>query len=366
MSADQINQINQINHINPQTLINTPWMDLLFQNLPIIFMMIMGLSMLIYVILDGYDLGIGILLKSKKTRQAHGDLMIATIAPFWDANETWLVLGVGILLTCFPQAHGVILSQLYLPTAIMLLGLILRGAAFDFRVKAKSQWRNLWDAAFSGGSFIASGAQGWMLGAYILGFDHTQGYYYYFCALISICLIFTYRLLGACWLIIKSVDDVQQKAIVWARQSVIWLALGILAISLATPMISQQVFDKWFSLPNFILLLPIPFLTIILLALLIFQLTQAQNQIKLGIKLKKSQEVLPFMLSILVLMLAFYGLAYSIFPYIVPFKMDIWQAAASQEALEMIFYGAAIVVPMILAYTIYSYSIFKGKMTEIY
>lgn len=341
-------------------------LDLLFQNLPIVFMLIMGLSMLIYVILDGYDLGIGILLNSKVNRQKHGNLMIATIAPFWDANETWLVLGVGILLTCFPGAHGVILGQLYLPTAIMLLGLTLRGAAFDFRVKAKSEWQGLWDMAFSWGSFIAAGAQGWMLGAYILGFDSNQPYYHYFCVLIAVCLIFTYRLLGACWLIIKSVEEVQAKAIVWAKQSVIWLALGILAISLATPLISQQVFNKWFSMPNFILLLPIPFFTIILLGLLLLQLKQLQSQIKLGLQLKSLQEILPFLLSIAILILAFYGLAYSIFPYIVPFKIDIWQAASSLEALKMIFYGAGIVVPMILAYTIYSYRIFKGKMTEIY
>lgn len=350
------NLMNNINNVN--------YFQSFEQILPMFFMILMGLVMLIYVILDGYDLGIGILLSKKEIRKNHANPMIASIAPFWDANETWLVLGVGILLTCFPSAHGIILGELYLPVAVMLLGLIIRGAAFDFRVKARAAWRNLWDLGFSMGSILATAAQGWMLGAYILGFQKDLPFYLPFCALIAVCVIACYRLLGACWLILKSRDEVQKKAIVWAKQSVIWMGLGIAAISIATPLISPMVLNKW--LKNIVLLAPIPIFTMILLLLLYQQLSIMQKIMQKNDALTSFQEGTPFLLVVLILMLAFYGLAYSLFPYIVPFRMDVWQAATSFEALKMIFYGTIIVVPVIMLYTIFSYIIFKGKLTQLY
>ena len=201
--------------------------------LPIVFALVMALSMLAYVILDGYDLGVGALLDSADTVQQK-DAMIASIGPFWDANETWLVLGVGVLLVGFPMAHGVILGALYLPVALMLVALSLRGVAFDFRVKAKDHHRPLWDKTFYIGSMLASWSQGFMLGQLITGFKQDLSGYL-FSTLIGFCLIFAYRLLGAAWLIMKTEGALQLNAVNWAKSSLWLAAAGVLAISVATP-----------------------------------------------------------------------------------------------------------------------------------
>ena len=224
--------------------------------------------------MDGYDLGVGVLLNGGSDQEK--DMMIASIGPFWDANETWLVLGVGILLIAFPMAHGTILSSLYLEVAIMLVGLTLRGVAFDFRVKAREPHKPLWNAAFFGGSLLASLAQGFMLGHYITGFEHSFGAYA-FSALIGICVVAGYSLLGATWLIMKSEGELQKKAVRWA-QGALWLtAAGIAAVSIATPLISARVFDKWFSFPQFLLLsqiLPLRKQTLLLRQVLHLHLVQ--------------------------------------------------------------------------------------------
>ena len=181
--------------------------------LPEIFLALMGLAMLAYVVLDGFDLGVGILLPGGDDAQK--DTMIASIGPFWDANETWLVLGVGILLIAFPMAHGVILSSLYLPVTIMLIALILRGVAFDFRVKARAKHKHLWDRSFFAGSALAALSQGFMLGAYILGFEWSVANFA-FASLIGVCLLAGYALLGATWLLMKAEGELQRKAVRWA------------------------------------------------------------------------------------------------------------------------------------------------------
>ena len=184
------------------------------QSLPLIFGALMGLSMLVYVISDGYDLGVGMLMP--RADEAEKDVLIASIGPFWDANETWLVLGVGILLVAFPKAHGLVLGQLYLPVVLMLIGLTLRGVAFDFRVKARDAHKASWDRLFFAGSMLASLAQGWMLGRYISGFG--EGWNYpVFAAAIALALPAAYVLMGAAWLIMKTEGELQAKAIRWAR-----------------------------------------------------------------------------------------------------------------------------------------------------
>lgn len=184
--------------------------------LPLIFMGLMGLAILIYVVLDGYDLGVGILMADAD--DAEKDRMVASIGPFWDANETWLVLGIGILLIAFPLAHGAILTALYLPVALMLIGLILRGVAFDFRVKAHARHKQLWNRVFIGGSLLASLAQGYMLGFYILGFEPgwTSAA---FSLLIGLCLSAGYALLGACWVLMKTTGELKSKSVRWARKA---------------------------------------------------------------------------------------------------------------------------------------------------
>ncbi|MEP6506323.1 MAG: cytochrome d ubiquinol oxidase subunit II, partial [Betaproteobacteria bacterium] len=182
------------------------------QSLPVIFMVIMGLALLTYVILDGYDLGVGLLMP--RATLAQKDTMIASIGPFWDANETWLVLGVGMLLIAFPKAHGMVLGALYMPVAFMLIGLILRGVAFDFRVKAQASHQAMWNRLFALGSAIASMAQGWMLGRYVTGL-HDGWQFDAFAAAIALALPAAYVLLGACWLIMKTEGELQERAIAW-------------------------------------------------------------------------------------------------------------------------------------------------------
>jgi cytochrome d ubiquinol oxidase subunit II len=209
--------------------------------LPVIFMAVMGLALLAYVVLDGYDLGVGMLMH--RANDAEKDTMVASIGPFWDANETWLVLGVGLLLIAFPKAQGVVLTALYLPTAAMLIGLILRGVAFDFRVKARAHHKPLWDRAFMAGSAIAALAQGWMLGRYVTGFADgalATG----FAAAIALTLPAAYVMLGATWLVMKTDGALQAKAVRWAKLAWAPMVAGIVLISLATPLVSATVRER--------------------------------------------------------------------------------------------------------------------------
>jgi cytochrome bd ubiquinol oxidase subunit II len=323
--------------------------------LPVIFMAVMGLAMLAYVVLDGYDLGVGILLR--RAGATDKDVMISSIGPFWDANETWLVLGVGILLTCFPAAHGVILGELYLPVALMLLGLILRGVAFDFRAKAQADHQPLWNTAFYAGSLLTALSQGWMLGSYILGFQSTWQAYA-FSALIAICLVAGYALLGGCWLVMKTEGALQLQAVRWARGALWLTALGIAAVSLATPWVSQEIFNKWFSLPYIVLLAPIPLATALLFFITERSLRRLPKRLQDG---NTYGEWVPFASSVGIFFLAFYGLAYSLFPYLVIGQITVWQAASAPESLRLIFAGAAVVLPVIIGYTVFSYRVFRGK-----
>ncbi|MDP1789359.1 MAG: cytochrome d ubiquinol oxidase subunit II [Methylibium sp.] len=325
------------------------------QSLPLIFMALMGISMLVYVVSDGYDLGVGLLLPLAQSKEEK-DTMISSIGPFWDANETWLVLGIGILLIAFPKAHGLVLSQLYLPVTLMLIGLMLRGVAFDFRVKAKDVHKATWDRLFFAGSLLASMSQGWMLGRYISGFG--QGWNYpVFAAAIALALPAAYVLLGAAWLIMKTEGDLQRKAIRWAKLAWWPVVGGMVLISLATPWISATVRERWFELPAIIALLAIPLTTAI--ALVTTRLVLDQPIVR------KELCWLPFVLLIAVFVFGFLGLAYSIYPFVVIDQLTIWQAASSPAALKVILIGVCISVPAIAAYTVFSYRVFWGKATEL-
>lgn len=324
--------------------------------LPVIFVLLMALAMLLYVVLDGYDLGVGILLPGAAS-EAERDTMIAAIGPLWDANETWLVLGIGILLTAFPVAHGVILTALYLPVALMLAGLILRGVAFDFRAKARAHHKPLWDRAFFAGSLVAAVSQGAMLGLTIVGFSYGAAQIAFALA-IGVGLAAGYALLGAGWLIIKTEAALQLRAVRWARASLWLTALGIAAVSVATPLVSPRIFDKWFTPAIFPLLVPIPLAT----AALFF--VAARSLARLPVRLAQNNEYgawVPFGAAVGIFFLAFYGLAYSLFPYLVVDRMTIWQAAAAPESLRFILVGAVAVLPVILGYTVYVYRVFGGK-----
>ncbi|HWL63840.1 MAG TPA: cytochrome d ubiquinol oxidase subunit II [Steroidobacteraceae bacterium] len=323
--------------------------------LPVVFMALMGVALFLYVVLDGYDLGVGILLPAATTEEK--DIMVSSIGPFWDANETWLVLGIGLLLVAFPLAHGVVLSSLYMPVVLMLIGLILRGVAFDFRVKARAAHKPLWNRLFWAGSLLAAGAQGFMLGSYITGFG-TSWAARGFALLTMICVPAVYALLGAGWLVIKTSGALQLKAVHWARRFW-WGALaGFAAVSVASPLVSERIFEKWFALPFVVLLAPLPLATLALL------LVSARSLARLPVRLAQGNEYgawVPFGCIIGVIAIGFYGLSYSLFPYLVVDRITIWDAASAPESLFIILAGALLVLPAILGYTVFVYRVFRGK-----
>ncbi len=325
------------------------------QWLPFTFAALMGLSILIYVCLDGFDLGVGVLVPLAD--EAEQDRMIASIGPFWDANETWLVLAIGLLLVAFPTAHGAILTALYLPVAIMLLGLILRGVAFEFRVKAPYKWKRAWTWAFFAGSLLTSLAQGYMLGLYIMGLISTPltiG----FALLCAVFLTVGYSFIGAAWLIGKAEGDLQSKAVNWCKGGVWGLILGIGAISLASPFVSTRIFDKWFTGPSLIYLAPLPIIS----GLLIVYIWSALRRLSVN----PNKEIWgPFVAAMALFALSFLGMAYSFYPYVVPEQLTIYESASAPEALIIILVGTLFVLPTILAYTALSYYLFRGKATEL-
>ncbi|WP_299402597.1 cytochrome d ubiquinol oxidase subunit II [uncultured Roseobacter sp.] len=323
--------------------------------LPWTFAALMGLSILIYVILDGFDLGVGLLMPLADDLEK--DRLVASIGPFWDANETWLVLAIGLLLVAFPPAHGIILTSLYLPVFIMLVGLILRGVSFEFRAKAPLSQKPRWNAAFFAGSLMASMSQGFMLGMYVMGLTWTVSHVA-FALLTAVFLTVGYSFIGAAWLIAKTDGVLQMHAVRWAKGGIWGLILGIGAISLATPFVSPRIFDKWFSLPEFLYLSPMPILSGALVVYLwwqINQLAKVQDRMTWG----------PFVAAMALFALAFAGMAYSFYPYVVPEQITIYEAAAAPESLFIILLGTLFVLPAILGYTVLSYYIFRGKATEL-
>lgn len=323
--------------------------------LPVTFAALMGVSILIYVILDGFDLGVGILFPFAEPEEK--DRMIASIGPFWDANETWLVLAVGLLLVAFPAAHGTILTALYLPVALMLIGLILRGVAFEFRVKAPTPQKRLWNTAFFVGSLVTALAQGFMLGKYIMGLDTSLGTWL-FAGIAAVFLTVGYSFIGACWLILKTDGALQRKAISWARGGIWGLVLGLGSVSVATPLVSDRIFEKWFSLPEFLLLIPLPLASIGLIALIWILLQRMPFE-------NDAWAWAPFTATITLFGLAFSGMAYSFYPYVVPEQLTIYEAASAPESLMIILVGTLFVLPMIAAYTALAYVVFRGKATEL-
>jgi cytochrome d ubiquinol oxidase subunit II len=243
----------------------------------------------------------------------------------------------------------------------MLIGLILRGVAFDFRVKAAVKYKSLWNRVFFGGSLLASLSQGYMLGRYVTGFADNP-WSFAFAALISLCLASGYVLLGSAWLIIKTDGQLQKRAIIWAKRSVYLLGIGVAAVSLATPLVSSRIFEKWFGLQNLIVLWPIPVMTAAMFLIAYRALARLPDRLA---REDYSSEWVPFGSTVAIFLLAFHGLAYSLFPYVVIDQLTIWDAAAAPESLMFIFAGAVFVLPVIIGYSIYAYRVFRGKATEL-
>ncbi|MBB3168998.1 cytochrome d ubiquinol oxidase subunit II [Simiduia aestuariiviva] len=316
-----------------------------------IFLGLLGLAVMIYAVLDGYDLGVGMLLPMNDLEQRN--TLLASIGPFWDANETWLVLAVGILLIAFPKAHSLVLYELYLPALILLIGLIARGVAFDMRAKAISDYQRAWDWAFKFGSLTAALAQGYMLGRFVTGFLHT-GFAYGFALLSALCVAAAYVYIGSAWLVMKTEGELQSRALGWLRLAGAVTLLGLVFVSAANLTLVPEVVSRWFTPTGKALLVLIPMIG----AAALYYIEQTV------LRLYQGEEHLsrrPFIGVVVLFLLSFVALAFSFFPYVVPGKMLATEAASAAASLEFILVGVIFVLPVILAYTVYSYRVFWGK-----
>ncbi|MHC1743681.1 MAG: cytochrome d ubiquinol oxidase subunit II [Syntrophobacteraceae bacterium] len=328
-----------------------------FVDLPLVWFGLIGTAIFLYVLLDGFDLGVGILFPFAPSDQCR-DRMMSSIAPFWDGNETWLVLGGGGLFAAFPLAYAILMPALYLPVIFMLLGLIFRGVAFEFRFKANRS-RPVWDYAFHFGSLVATFMQGMILGSFVQGvkisgrsfaggpFDWLNAY----SVMTGMALVFGYALLGSTWLVMKTEDVTQE----WARKCAAYV-LGYVGaflaiVSISMPLMNSGIKALWFSMPTFFYLLPIPMVT----AGLFFMIWR---------DLHKGYELRPFFMSLGVFLTGYMGLGISLWPWLVPFEITFRQAAAAAPSQSLLLVGTAVMLPVVLTYTGYCYYIFRGKASH--
>jgi cytochrome d ubiquinol oxidase subunit II len=324
--------------------------------LSVIWAVIILFSIMMYIIMDGFDLGLGILFPFFKDKEDR-DIMMHTVAPVWDGNETWLVLGGAGLLAAFPLAYSVILSALYLPIILMLIGLIFRGVAFEFRFKALDHERHFWDKAFIGGSVCATFFQGVTLGAYIQGIPVVDRAYAggaldwltWFSVFTGLGLVVAFALLGSTWLIIKTEGALQERAHKISG-SLAWLLLAtMIVISVWTPLMHEKIAARWFTLPNLFWFSPVPFLVGVFTFLLL-RSVKNRNNLK------------PFIFTLGLIFLGYSGLGISVWPNIIPPDISIWQAASPPQSQGFVLVGALFIIPIILVYTFWAYYVFRGKV----
>ncbi len=330
-----------------------------FLDLPLVWLLILVISIYVYAILDGFDLGVGILLPFAPTEECKNNMM-ASISPFWDANETWLVLSGGVLFIAFPFAYAVVIPALYLPVIVMLIALVFRGVAFEFRHKASEKSRSYWDLSFHLGSLIATFMQGIIVGSIMQGFKMEGGKFVggefdwltAFSISTGITLIFGYVLIGSTWLIMKTEAKTQE----WARRCAIYslvyvpVLMGI--VSLWLVFIDQEIYQIWFESKNIFYLLPIPILTVYITMVLFKKIRSVAS------------EYAPFFLTVFLFTLGCIGFGISLWPWAVPRGMTIWEAAASDESLSLVLIGVVVVLPVILGYTAYGHYVFRGKIKD--
>ncbi|MFC5354847.1 cytochrome d ubiquinol oxidase subunit II [Azospirillum himalayense] len=317
---------------------------------------IVGFAVFMYVLMDGFDLGIGILYPFAPSEEAR-DVMMNSVAPVWDFNETWLILGGAGLFAAFPIAYAVVLPAMYLPLLLMLIALVFRGVAFEFRFKARSS-RHLWNKAFFLGSLLATFAQGVVLGSFIQGIE-VEGRNFAgtmldwltpFSLFCGVALIAGYALLGSTWLIWRTIGILQDWCFRVARRLLVVVLVLVTAVSLWTPFLDASIAARWFSVPNILLLSPVP----LMVGFLAFGLWRA---------LDEGREVLPFAFAMGLFALSYLGLAISLWPVLIPPGITVWQAAAPPETQVFLLIGMAFLIPTILIYTAYSYWVFRGKVT---
>jgi cytochrome d ubiquinol oxidase subunit II len=325
-------------------------------DLPLLWAIIILFGVFMYVVLDGFDLGIGILFPFFPDKTDR-DVMMNTVAPVWDGNETWLVLGGAGLLAAFPLAYSVILDAFMLPLIFMLLGLVFRGVAFEFRFKASERRRHWWDKGFIAGSICAAFFQGVTLGGFIDGVHVVERTYSGgalewlkpFSVFTGIGLVIAYALLGCTWLIFKTDGKLQENMIRIARPLLLTVLAVIGLISLWTPLSHPEIADRWFAVPNLFYFMPVP-----ILVLLATWATWRQ--------LGKQPHAGPFLLTLCLVFLGYSGLGISVWPYIIPPDITIWDAAAPPQSQGFALVGALLIIPLILMYTAWSYYVFRGKV----
>jgi cytochrome d ubiquinol oxidase subunit II len=324
--------------------------------LPVIWAALIGTAVAMYVILDGFDLGIGILFPSARN-ETQRDQMMRSIAPFWDGNETWLVLGGGGLLVAFPMAYSIIMPALYLPVIVMLLALVFRGVAFEFRTVSDSKmW---WNFAFTFGSLIAAFSQGVILGGLIQGIKVENGQFAGghfdwatpFSLLSGAALVCGYALLGATFLIMKTEGEVAERARGQAKVLLLIVLAFMAAVSLFTPYEFERIAQRWFSLPNFYYLWPVPLVTA-LVAYLLWRWIGTER------------DALPFIATIVLFLLGYLGLVISNYPYLVPPSLTVWDTAAAPASQIFMLIGTVFLLPIILGYIVFVYWLFRGKVRE--
>ncbi|EKU57285.1 MULTISPECIES: cytochrome d ubiquinol oxidase subunit II [Acinetobacter] len=324
-------------------------------DLALVWVGIIGLGVLIYVIMDGFDLGIGILFPFIQDHQER-DVMMNTVAPVWDGNETWMVLGGAGLFAAFPLVYATVLSALYLPITFMVVALIFRGVAFEFRFKA-TRTKHLWDQAFIWGSILSSFFQGVILGAYIQGIETTNGIYSGgawdwltpFSIFTGLGVVVMYATLGCGWLIWKTEAKLQAHMYQFMPKLLIALLLIFAGVSLYTPLTHSEIANRWFTLPNVFYFSPVPILVFYFVGS-ILNACKDKNEIK------------PFIYTLALVFLAFTGFVISLWPNIIPPSVSIWQAAAPESSLKFTLVGAVILIPIIIAYTFLSYWVFRDKV----
>jgi cytochrome bd ubiquinol oxidase subunit II len=326
-------------------------------DLTMIWAFLIAFAVAAYVVMDGFDLGIGILFPRFRVGKER-DLAMNAIAPVWDGNETWLVLGGGGLLAAFPLAYAIILPALYAPLTAMLLGLIFRGVAFEFRWRDPDH-RRWWDLGFFGGSLIATFAQGVTLGALLQGITidgraYAGGWWEWlspFSLLTGASLVVGYALLGSAWLIWKTEGPLQQQARRYARPLLFGLLMAFAAVSLATPFLEAKYYERWFDFPGLLVTVPMPLLVLV---------TWLLAWTSLGWR----RDSAPFLFSLLLFLLAMIGLGISMWPDVIPGRVTIWEAAAPETSQLFMLVGALVLIPLILVYTGWSYWVFRGKVGE--
>ena len=325
-------------------------------DLSFLWAVIILFGVLMYVVMDGFDLGIGILYPFFADEHDR-DIMMNTVAPVWDGNETWLVLGGAGLLAAFPLAYAVILSAFMLPLIFMLLALIFRGVAFEFRFKATPQRKHFWDKAFISGSVLATFFQGVTLGAYLDGIEMVGrefaggpfDWFRPFPIFTGLGLIAAYAMLGCAWLIMKTGGDLQQRMIELARPLTLVLLAVIAVVSIWTPLAHEAIRERWFSVPNLYLFSPVPALVLVCTWMLLQSLSQRPH-------------AAPFILTLCLVFLGYSGLGISLWPNIIPPNIDLWEAAGPPQSQGFALVGALFIIPIILMYTAWSYYIFRGKV----